>query len=126
MAAWWLEVYYGVQYANIFGISITLLVSSLALGATIVASKRYSSSLLDDLDFTPASDHWSLPSQSLVDPSQNENQALITIEYNKIDPKLSDEFEQNTRELGRHLKSEGMAYWELFQDPGRYWTLYRN
>jgi MFS family permease len=101
---------------NIFGISITLLVSSLALGANIVASKRYNSSLLDDLDFTPASDHWSLPSQSLVDPSQNENQALITIEYNKIDPKLSDEFEQNTHELGRHLKSEGMAYWELFQD----------
>ena len=43
-------------------------------------------------------------------------QALITIEY-KIDPKLSDEFEQSVRELGRILKSEGMAYWELFQDP---------
>ena len=28
--------------------------------------KRYSSTLLDDLDFTPASDHWSLPPQSLV------------------------------------------------------------
>ena len=53
----------------------------------------------------------------LVDPSQNENQALITIEYNKIDPKLSDEFEQSENELGRILKSEGMAYWELFQDP---------
>jgi Transmembrane secretion effector len=103
--------------ANIFGISITLLVSSLALGTTIITSKRYSSSLLDDLDFTPASDHWSLPSQSLVDPSQNENKALITIEYNKIDPKLSYEFEQSLRELGRILKSEGMAYWELFQDP---------
>ncbi len=42
--------------ANIFGISLTLLVSSLSLGATIIARKRYSSSLLDDLDFTPASD----------------------------------------------------------------------
>jgi MFS family permease len=103
--------------ASIFGISITLLVSSLALGATIIARKRYSSSLLDDLDFTPASDHWSLPPQSSVSPSQNENQALITIEYNKIDPKLSFEFEQRVRELGRILKSEGMAYWELFQDP---------
>jgi predicted MFS family arabinose efflux permease len=103
--------------ANIFGISITLLVSSLSLGATIIARKRYSSSLLDDLDFTPASDHWSLPPQSSVNPSQNENQALITIEYNKIDPKLSYEFEQRVRELGRILKSEGMAYWELFQDP---------
>ena len=80
--------------ANIFGISITLLVSSLSLGATIIAKKRYSSSLLDDLDFTPASDHWSLPPQSSVIHSQNENQALITIEYNKIDPKLSFEFEQ--------------------------------
>jgi MFS family permease len=103
--------------ANIFGISITLLVSSLALGATIITSKRYNSSLLDNLDFTPASDHWSLPSQSSIDPSQNENKALITIEYNKIDPKLSYEFEQSLRELGRILKSEGMAYWELFQDP---------
>ena len=103
--------------ANIFGISITLLVSSLSLGATIIAKKRYSSSLLDDLDFTPASDHWSLPPQSSVNPSQNENQALITIEYNKIDPKLSCEFEQRVRDLGRILKSEGMAYWELFQDP---------
>jgi MFS family permease len=103
--------------ANVFGIPITLLVSSLALGATVIAKKRYSSTLLDELDFTPASDHWSLPPQSLVDPSQNENRALITIEYNEIDPKLSDEFEQNVHELGRLLKSEGMAYWELFQDP---------
>ena len=103
--------------ANIFGIPITLSVASLALAATIIARKRYSSILLDDLDFTPVSDHWSLPPQSLIDPSQNENQALITIEYNKIDPKLSDEFEQSVHELGRILKSEGMAYWELFQDP---------
>jgi hypothetical protein len=103
--------------ANIFGISITLLVASLALGATIIAKKRYGSNLLDDLDFTPVSDHWSLPPQSSIDASHNENQALITIEYNKIDPNLSDEFEQNIRELGRVLKSEGMAYWELFQDP---------
>jgi predicted MFS family arabinose efflux permease len=103
--------------ANTFGIPVTLSVASLALGATIVAKKRYSSTLLDDLDFTPASDHWSLPPQSSVDPLQNENQALITIEYNNIDPKLSDEFEQSVRELGRKLRSEGMAYWELFQDP---------
>jgi MFS family permease len=103
--------------ANTFGIPDTLLVSSLTLGATIIAKKRYSSNLLEDLDFTPASDHWSLPPQYLVDPSQNDSQALITIEYNKIDPQLADEFEQNVRELGRILKSEGMAYWELFQDP---------
>jgi MFS family permease len=103
--------------ANIFGIPITLVVASLALAATIIAKKRYSSTLLDDLDFTPASDHWSLPPQASVDPSQNENQALITIEYNKIDPKLSDEFEQSVHELGRLLRSEGMAYWELFHDP---------
>jgi MFS family permease len=103
--------------ANTIGIPVTLLVASLALGATIIAKKRYSSTLLDDLDFTPASDHWSLPPQSSIDPSQDDNQALITIEYNKIDPKLSDEFEQSVHELGRILKSEGMAYWELFQDP---------
>ena len=103
--------------ANTCGIPDTLLVASLTLGATIIVKKRYSSTLLEDLDFTPASDHWSLPPQSLVDPSQNDSQALITIEYNKIDPKLSDEFEQSVRELGRILKSEGMAYWELFQDP---------
>jgi hypothetical protein len=94
-----------------------MLVASLALGATIIAGKRYNSTLLDDLDFTPASDHWSLPPQSSIDASQNENQALITIEYNKIDSKLSDEFEQSVHELGRILRSEGMAYWELFQDP---------
>jgi hypothetical protein len=103
--------------ANTFGIPVTLSVASLALGATIIARKRYSSALIDDLDFTPASDHWSLPPQSSIDPSQDNNQALITIEYNKIDPKLSDEFQQSVRELGRMLKSEGMAYWELFQDP---------
>lgn len=104
--------------ASVYGIPITLLVASLALGATIIANKRYSSTLLDDLDFTPASDHWSLPpALSSVEHSQNENQALITIEYNKIDPKLSVEFEQNVHELGRIPRSEGMAYWELFQDP---------
>jgi Transmembrane secretion effector len=42
---------------------------------------------------------------------------IVTIEYNKIDPKLSGEFEHCVHELGRILKSEGMAYWELFQDP---------
>src|SRR5215208_6444083 len=101
--------------ANTFGIPITLSIASLALGATIIARKRYSTALLDDLDFTPASDHWSLPPELSVDPIQRNSQALITIDY-KIDPKLSEEFEQSARELGRILKSEGMAYWELFQD----------
>jgi hypothetical protein len=87
------------------------------LGVTIVARKRYSSTHIDDLDFTPANDHWSLPPQSSIDPSQVENHALITIEYKNIDPKLSDEFQRSVHELGRMLKSEGMAYWELFQDP---------
>jgi Transmembrane secretion effector len=59
--------------ANTFGIPITLLVASLTLSATIIARKHYSSTLLDDLDFTPASDHWSLPSRSSVDTSQNYN-----------------------------------------------------
>jgi MFS family permease len=103
--------------ANTLGITVTLSIASLALAATIIARKGYSSTLLDDLDFTPASDHWSLPPQSSIDPSQVDNRALITIEYNKIDPKLSDEFQRNVHELGRMLKSEGMAYWELFQDP---------
>jgi predicted MFS family arabinose efflux permease len=102
--------------ANTLGIPITLTVASLALGATILAKKRYNTTLLDDLDFTPVSDHWSLPPELSVDLPQNESQALITIDY-KIDPKLSDEFEQGVLELGRILKSEGMAYWELFQDP---------
>ena len=103
--------------ANTFGIPVTLSVASLALGATIIARKRYSTTLLDDLDFTPASDHWSIPPQSSIDSSQVDNQTLIIIEYTKIDPKLSDEFQRSVNELGRMLKSEGMAYWELFQDP---------
>ena len=103
--------------AGTLGITLTLSIASLALGATIIARKGYSSSIFDDLDFTPASDHWSLPPQSSIDPSQVDNQALITIEYNKIDPKLSGEFLRRVYELGRMLKSEGMAYWELFQDP---------
>ena len=102
--------------ANTFGIPVTLLVASLALAATIIARKPYSSKLLDDLDFTP-SDHWSLPPQSSIDPKQDDNRALVTIEYKNIDPKLSQEFERSIHELGRILKSEGMAYWELFQDP---------
>lgn len=104
-------------FANTFGIPLTLLVASLALAATIIARKPYSSELLDDLDFTPASDHWSLPPQSSIDPKQDDNRALVTIEYKNIDPKLSHEFERSIHELGRILKSEGMAYWELFQDP---------
>ena len=103
--------------ANTFGIPVTLSVASLALAATIIARKPYSSKLLDDLDFTPASDHWSLPPQSSIDPKQDDNRALVTIEYKNIDPKLSYEFERSIHELGRILKSEGMAYWELFQDP---------
>jgi MFS family permease len=103
--------------ANTIGIPITLSVASIALAATIIARKRYSTTLVDDLDFTPAgSDYWSLPPQLSVDRPNSEGQALITIDY-RIDPKLSDEFEQSIRELGRTLKSEGMAYWELFQDP---------
>jgi hypothetical protein len=52
--------------------------SQYRLAAELVAMihenfQRYSSTLLDDLDFTPASDHWSLPPQSSVDPLQNEN-----------------------------------------------------
>jgi MFS family permease len=103
--------------ANTIGIPITLSVASLTLAATIVTRKRYSTTVLDDLDFTPAgSDHWSLPPQLSIDPSNSGGQALITIDY-KIDPKLSEEFEENLFELGTILKSEGMSYWELFQNP---------
>jgi MFS family permease len=103
--------------ANTIGIPVTLSISSLALAVTIITRKRYSTTLVDDLDFAPAgSDHWSLPSQLFIDPANSEGQALITIEY-KIDPKLSEEFEKRVLELGIILKSEGMAYWELFQDP---------
>jgi hypothetical protein len=103
--------------AHTIGIPITLSVASLALAATIIARKRYSTTLVDDLDFTPAgSDYWSLPPQLPVDTTSSEGQVLITIEY-KVDPELSEEFEHNMSELGRTLKSEGMAYWELFQDP---------
>jgi predicted MFS family arabinose efflux permease len=101
--------------ANALGIQITLSVASLALGVTILAKKRYNTTLLDDLDFTPSGDHWSLPPELSIDPSQSDDQVLITIDY-KIDPKLSNEFEKSVRELGRILKSEGMANWELFQD----------
>jgi MFS family permease len=101
--------------ANTLGIQITLSIASLALGVTILAKKRYNTTLLDDLDFTPSGDHWSLPPDISIDPPQSDNQALIIIDY-KIDPKLSKEFEKSVRELGRILKSEGMAYWELFQD----------
>ena len=101
--------------ANTLGIQITLSVASLALGVTILAKKRYNTTLLDDLDFTPSGDHWSLPPELSIDPSQSDDQVLITIDY-KIDPKLSNEFEKSVRELGRILKSEGMANWELFQD----------
>jgi MFS family permease len=103
--------------ANTIGIPITLSTASLALAATIIIRKRYSTTLVDDLDFTPAgSDHWSLPSQLSIDPANSEGQALVTIDY-KIDPKLSEEFEEMVLELGTILKSEGMAYWKLFQDP---------
>ena len=101
--------------ANTLGIQITLSVASLALGVTILAKKRYNTTLLDDLDFTPSGDHWSLPPELSIDPSQSDDQVLITIDY-KIDPKLSNEFEKSVRELGQILKSEGMANWELFQD----------
>jgi MFS family permease len=56
--------------ANTFGIPVTLIVASLALAATIIARKPYSSKLLDDLDFTPASDHWSLPLSLLLIPNK--------------------------------------------------------
>ena len=101
--------------ANTLGIPITLSIASLALGVTILAKKRYNTTLLDDLDFAPSGNHWSLPPDLSIDLPQNDNQVLITIDY-KIDPKLSNEFEKSVRELGRILKSEGMAYWELFQD----------
>jgi hypothetical protein len=103
--------------ANIFGIQITLSVAAVALATTIIARKRYSTTLVNDLDFTPAgNDYWSLPTDLSIDTKSTEAPTLITIEYN-LDSKLSGEFEQIVLELGRILKSEGMAYWELFQDP---------
>jgi MFS family permease len=103
--------------ANTVGISITLSVASLALAATIIARKRYSTTVVDDLDLTPAgSDYWPLPPQLSIDPANSEGQALVTIDY-KIDPSLSEEFEKDVLNLGTLLRSEGMAYWKLFQDP---------
>lgn len=111
------SVLWGIT-ANIIGIPVTLSIASLALVSTILVVRRYySTSIVSALDFTPAStDHWSLPTHLVVEPTQTTAQTLVTIEY-RFDPKLCDEFEHNIRELGRALKSEGMAYWELFQDP---------
>jgi hypothetical protein len=103
--------------ANTIGIPITLSVASLALAATIITRKRYSTTVVDDLDMTPAgSDYWPLPPHLSIDPANTEGQALVTIDY-KIDPILTEEFEKNVLKLGSVLKSEGMSYWKLFQDP---------
>jgi predicted MFS family arabinose efflux permease len=91
--------------ANTIGIPITLSIASLTLATTLITRKRYSTTVVDDLDFTPAgSDYWSLPPQLSIDPLNSESQALITIDY-KIDPKLSEEFEENAFELGAILKT---------------------
>lgn len=103
--------------ANEIGIPVTLSLAAISLAATILTKKHYNSTSLDNLDFTPVSDHWPLPPQHSIEPSEYKNQALITIEYSSINSNISAEFEQITRELGCLLKSEGMAYWELFQDP---------
>ncbi len=102
----------------IFGIPITLSLSSFALAATTIAvGKRYKTTSIDDLDFTPAgSDYWSIPHQRSANRPKSDGQALITIEH-RIDPKITDEFVQYMQELGHILKSKGLAYWGLFQDP---------
>jgi len=103
--------------ANTIGIPITLSVASLALAATIVTRKRYSTTVVDDLDFKPAGgDHWSLPPQLSIEATNSEGQALITIDY-KIDPKLSEEFEEMVLELGTILRSEGMSIGNYFRTP---------
>ncbi len=102
----------------IFGIPITMAVSSFALAATtVIFRKRYKTTIVNDLDFSPAgSDYWSLPHQLSDNPPKSDGQALITIEY-RIDPNITHEFVKAMRELGHALKSEGLAYWEIFQDP---------
>lgn len=103
--------------AYILGIPIALSISSVALAATIIVRRRYRTDFVNDLNFEPAgSDYWSLPPQLSAGPLKSDGQALITIEY-RVDPKTTDEFERTVRELGVILKSEGIAYWELFQDP---------
>ncbi len=103
--------------AYILGIPIALSISSVALAATIIVRRRYRTDFVNDLNFEPAGgDYWSLPPQLSAGPLKSDGQALITIEY-RVDPKTTDEFERTVRELGIILKSEGVAYWELFQDP---------
>ena len=103
--------------AFVVGIPIALSISSVALAATIIVRKRYRATFVNDLNFTPAGvDYWSLPPQLSTSPLKSDGQALITVEY-RIDPKSTDEFERTMRQLGVILKSEGFAYWELFQDP---------
>lgn len=103
--------------AYVLGIPIALSISSVALAATIIVRKRYKATFVDDLNFTPAGvDYWSLPPQLSASPLKSDGQALITVEY-RIDPKSTGEFERTMRQLGVILKSEGFAYWELFQDP---------
>src|SRR5215218_1233897 len=103
--------------AYVLGIPIALSISSVALAATIIVRKRYRATFVNDLNFTPAGvDYWSLPPQLSASPLKSDGQALITVEYT-IDAKSTDEFERTMRQLGVILKSEGFAYWELFQDP---------
>src|SRR5919112_1600445 len=103
--------------AFVLGIPVALSISSVALAATIIVRKRYRATFVNDLNFTPAGvDYWSLPPQLSAAPPKSDGQALITVEY-IVDPKSTDEFELTMRQLGVILKSEGFAYWELFQDP---------
>ena len=100
------------------GIPIALSMSSFALAVTtIVARKRFKTTSINYLDFTPAgSDYWSIPHQLSANPPKSDGQALVTIDY-RINPKMVDEFVHSMHELGHTLKSEGLAYWCLFQDP---------
>ena len=75
--------------ANLSGISITLMLASLALVASILARRWYKTTVVNDLDLTPSM-HWPLP-QLATRVSPDDGPVLVQIEY-LIDISKSNEF----------------------------------
>ena len=101
--------------ANLSGISITLMLASLALVASILARRWYKTTVVNDLDLTPSM-HWPLP-QLATSVSPDDGPVLVQIEY-LIDISKSNEFKAAITEFKNLRLRDGATNWGIFYDVG--------
>jgi len=99
--------------ASFVDIPVTLLIASIAMGASLLFVSRYRMPVAEDLDLRPST-RWP-ETERIMEQCRDQGPVLVTVEY-RVDPRSAREFARAMQGMRRIRLRDGAIEWGLFRD----------